>query len=227
MLELPNITIVSVNCISAIDSIRAINYSRREINFKEAILFTHEDILAEGIKVIRIDKLKSIDEYSDFMLRLADYDIDSDFVLIVQDDGFVLNANKWDPDWLNFDFCGAPWPKQEEWKKIQKASRYMDKWSNSVGNGGFSLRSRKFLQLSSQFKSCEGYSEDNFLCIIQQHFMYENGVHFPTPYRIRSFSQENNLIDWPKQIYLDSASTFGFHGHQFVNSSELINLKNR
>ena len=37
------------------------------------------------------------------MHRLASY-IETDFVLIVQYDGFVLHAQAWDDDFLNYDY---------------------------------------------------------------------------------------------------------------------------
>lgn len=53
-------------------------------------------------------------------------------VLIVQWDGYVTNAAAWDPAFLESDYLGAKWP----WAPV----------GNRVGNGGFSLRSRKLLQ---------------------------------------------------------------------------------
>lgn len=226
MLKLPNIAIISINCIDPVESVKAIRYSCKDIEFKDRFLFTDDKQEHEGIKRIEIPKLTSIDAYSDFCLRVADYKIDADYLLFVQPDGFVLNADKWDPYWLKFGFVGAPWPNRISWIEKQKAKDYMGPWANLVGNGGFSLRSRKFIELSSRFANCEGYNEDNFLCLVKNHFMVDNGIWFPTTHTASNFSMENNLDDWQQPIILDPKKTFGFHGHNFTNSQELINLKN-
>jgi hypothetical protein len=227
-LDLTNIAIVSINCVSAIESVKAINYSRREINFKEAILFTDQDIHAEQIHTIKINKLNSISEYSDFMLRLADY-VDSDYVLIVQSDGFVLSANNWNPAWLKYDYISAPWPDSPDWIQRQQMKEFMVGNWNRVGNGGFSLRSRKFLELSAKFDSCLGFGEDNFLCLMKYNYMIDNGIKFAPVELAKKFSYENPLSEdghkWNDSVKLEVGSIFGFHGHQLANSTELIALK--
>ena len=65
--------------------------------FKEAILFTHEDVFAPDIKVIKIPRLKSVDEYNDFIL-LTVYTPNS------KGDLSRLNerTNKWDVLFKNY-----------------------------------------------------------------------------------------------------------------------------
>ncbi len=228
MIKLPNVTIVSINCVAATESVKAINYSRRGIDFKEAILFTHEDISAEGIRVVKIDKLNSVDEYNDFVLKLANY-TNSDFVLIVQDDGFVLSPHLWRPHFLSYDYIAAPWPDDKDWIDRQSAKECMTGSWNRVGNGGFSLRSRKFLSFSANFNSCEGLGEDVFLCLKNYNYMISNGIKFAPAHIAIDFSYENALSDWKNNngsITLDPSKHFGFHGHQLLNSADLINLKN-
>ncbi len=226
MLKLPNVAIISINCKNPEDSVKAIQYSCKDIEFKSRHLFTSAKMLCEGVDVIKIPHIDSVFKYSDFILRLSDYKIDADFFLIVQDDGFVLNADKWDNSWLEYDYIGAAWPGEDSWIDIQKARDFMRNSNNRVGNGGFSLRSRKFLSLSSQFANCEGYGEDNYLCLVKKDFMLKNGIKFPPLSVANSFSMENNLQDWKSSMSLDTERTFGFHGHNFINSQELINLKN-
>lgn len=222
MIDLPNVTIVTANCVKPIDGIRAIKYSQRGIKFKEAILFTDKDIRLDGLRTEIIPTLTSVDAYNDFILRLADH-VDSDYVLLVQDDGFVLSPELWDPEFLNYDYIGAQWPQEKSWSEIQRAKDYMH--LNSIGNGGFSLRSRKFLELSARFNSCVGYGEDCFLNCVNYGFMEANGVKYPPAELANKFSIENNLQDWKTPIAIDPTKHFGFHGKNFINSNELINLK--
>jgi hypothetical protein len=52
-------------------------------------------------------------------------------VLVIQHDGFPINAEAWDDEFLGFDYTGAPW-------------LYPDS-ERCVGNGGCSIRSRNLL----------------------------------------------------------------------------------
>lgn len=227
MVDLSNTTIVSVNCVKPEDGIAAIKYSSRGIKFGRSVLFTDSYIEpVEGIEIVKIPKLKSVDEYNDFILRLAGY-IDSDFCLIVQDDGFVLNPGKWNPDFLKYDYIGAPWPDNFAWKQLQTGKSYMTPGWNRVGNGGFSLRSRKFLEVSSKFDTCFGFGEDFFLCVIKHGVLKMHNIQWAPIELARTFSYENNIENWPAPVELDPFSTFGFHGHQLTNSHRLIALKNK
>ncbi len=224
MLNLPTITLVSIDCVNAIESVSALRYSARNIEFKESILLTNENIQVAGIRTIQIDKLHSVNEYNDFVLRLNEY-IDSDYILLIQADGYVLNADHWSNDFLLFDYIGASWPNEQSWIDRQEAKYYMRGNWNRVGNGGFSLRSRRFLELSANFKTCAGYGEDNFLCVINHDYMVDNGIKFAPVELAEKLSRENNLQDWTNPGIHDPNISFGFHGKNFSNYQELINFK--
>lgn len=226
------IILVQINCVNAIDGINAMHYSMRGMKFSDAILFTHEDIEAEGIRVVKIDKLNSVDAYNDKVLRLyemlEELKVEYDFMLLVQNDGFIISPELWDPQFLAFDYLGAPWPNNKEWIDMQKrVNPYMTKNWNRVGNGGFSLRSKKFMILSSFYPSCLALGEDVFLCLINQRTMLDNLIRFaPVDVALR-FSYENPIAETDYRPYFDKTKHFGFHGHQLANSQELINLKNK
>jgi hypothetical protein len=68
-------------------------------------------------------------------LRLVPKVVTTDFNLTVQPDGFAINPQAWDDRFWEYDYIGAPWP----W--MWGGGPY---WPGPiVGNGGFSLRSRK------------------------------------------------------------------------------------
>lgn len=215
-----NVTIISIDCVRPEESIKALKYSSRNILFKEAILFTDANIRYPGIRTINIPTLNTIDAYSNFCLRLADY-LDADYVLIVQNDGFVLNADMWNNSWLNYDFVGAPWPNDQSWIDCQQYKNYV----NRIGNGGFSLRSRKFLELSANFSHCEGFGEDVFLNCVNYGYMLSNGVKYPSVDIASKFSYENNLNNWQEREELDINKHFGFHGRNCSNHEKIVKLK--
>lgn len=233
MLTLPQVTIVAIDCVTPAEAVKALRYSMRGIKFKEAVLFTTDPIqdprhsmYLPDIRLVGIPKL-DLNGYSDFCLRLSQY-IDSDYVLIIQKDGFVTNPEMWSPEFLKYDYIGAAWSNEESWIEKQTAKAYIrDVFSqNRVGNGGFSLRSRKFLEVSSHFKNCGGYGEDCFLCTINYHYMVAQGIKFAPLQLSYNFSYENPLAEFGNEYRLDPMAHFGFHGHQFHNSEEVINSKN-
>jgi hypothetical protein len=68
-------------------------------------------------------------------LRLMPLVVTTEFNLIVQSDGFAVNGSAWDDRFWNYDYIGAPWTWM--WGGGPP-------WSGPiVGNGGFSLRSRR------------------------------------------------------------------------------------
>lgn len=94
-----------------------------------------------GAEIINI----LIPEFTDFFedinrvcLRLLPRVVTTDFNLTVQPDGFAINPHAWDDRFWEYDYIGAPWP----W--MWGGGPY---WPGPiVGNGGFSLRSRKLYQ---------------------------------------------------------------------------------
>ena len=136
------------------------------------IIFTDAEI--EGnFEIVKINKIDHIKDYNNFILKLKNY-VKSPYVLVVQDDGHVLNPNIWTDEFLKYDYIGAPWPASKKWNKrwdrygknYSKKIKYHSKF-NRIGNGGFSLRSKKFLDYSLQFSNTEILAEDVFLtCII-------------------------------------------------------------
>ena len=61
-----------------------------------------------------------LEGYSEFVIRELHKYVDTSHCLLVQWDGYVLNPKSWLPQFLDYDYIGAPWN------------------GNVVGNGGFS-----------------------------------------------------------------------------------------
>jgi hypothetical protein len=91
--------------------------------------------ILDKIKIIYIDKIDKIG-YSDFIIKDLYKHASGDFCLIVQHDGYVIDHLMWRDEFLSVDYIGAPWPP--EWG-----------YKNRVGNGGFSLRSKRFMEHSA------------------------------------------------------------------------------
>jgi hypothetical protein len=131
MLELPTVTLCCIDTVNPPLALRALRLSGAEIRFASTLLLADRPLDAAGVEVRVIEPFASRVEYSEFVLKSLVRHIDTPFVLLIQWDGYVINPAAWRGEFLACDYIGAKW----FWH--QDAMR--------VGNGGFSLRSRKLL----------------------------------------------------------------------------------
>ena len=147
-----------------------------------------------GVPSRRIEPLRGLKDYNRFLhQRLIDH-VQSDFVLIFQWDGFVRDAAAWSDEFLGFDYIGAPWPAA-----TSPPGRH-------VGNGGFSLRSRRLLEALADPELAFDPSrpEDKVICRELRPLLEEkHGIRFAPVELAARFSFEHGGHDQP---------TFGFHG---------------
>lgn len=128
--------------------------------------------------------------------------VDTDYVLIIQSDGYVKNPTAWMDEWLSYDYIGATW-----W--------YNDKFN--VGNGGFSLRSRKLLQiLATDRNIVRTHPEDHHICRTYGRYLTKKcGIRFAPDEVAKKFS-----IEGYKQKDKTYSGQFGFHGGAVVFPGE-------
>jgi hypothetical protein len=181
-IELPNVTLTCIDNIHHKEAIAAMERCSEHINFGDVVpLF--------------LLPINSIEEYSKFVFKgLADY-IQTDFCMIVQHDGFVLNPYLWQDAFLDYDYIGAPW-----W--------YQD--GHNVGNGGFSIRSRRLmLELLEPFYD-DVHPEDDRICRKYRKRLESKGFTFAPEWLAKQFSWEGNPT-YPEF----KNDTFGYHCNGF------------
>jgi len=209
MKNLSNVDLALIDCVNPEKALAVIGHCSKMFNFGNVKLFTHVDLdVPEYIQLIKVENIDSIEKYSDFCLRLNDY-IDNDYLLLIQIDGFILNPEKWDDNFLCFDFVGAPFPL------------YYGE-PNDIGNGGFCLRSKFFLEYASQFQTTNGAPEDRFLVQHNYDKAIECGIIFPPTEVAFRFSAENYLPHHPVKAF-DANFHFGWHGkhlYDFVSTQK-------
>jgi hypothetical protein len=226
MINLPKVTLVAVSGIDPVGSINALMLSMKGIKYHEAVLISHNrpENLPSGItfKQCKPTELastdpKNKDDYSRFMLfSLCDY-IESDYCLIVHNDAYVLRPEKWDDEFLNYDYIGAPWPKR--FKFFTDEGELV-----RVGNGGFSLRSKRMLNIMNELNlpftdhGTGFYNEDGILCIYYRKKLEDAGIKFAPVTLAARFSHE---IDCPESV----SDSFGFHDSKIVFPAWLWPLK--
>lgn len=95
-------------------------------------------------------------EYSWFMLFALWRVVETEFALIVQDDGWVLSIDNWQDAFLDYDYIGAPihlahvqTPEGARWVRGFQWCNDFDRPGYTITpvlNGGFSLRSQRLMR---------------------------------------------------------------------------------
>lgn len=176
-MKLSNVTICAIDSVQPEKAKKAIERSSQAITFGGELFIDHASI-------------NSRQAYSKFVLQELHKYIKTDFVLMVQWDGWVINPNAWQDQFLDYDYIGAVWPWHPEGVR--------------VGNGGFSLRSKKLLELTADPRFVyKNLNEDDLICHVNRDFLVNNNIKFAPEELARYFSFEREITN---------LIPFGFHG---------------
>jgi hypothetical protein len=152
------ITLVSVTGLAdARGAAMALQHSRAQMPGAHAVLCSPQAPagLAPGIAHLPIAPM-NYHEYGWFMMFALWRVVHTEFALVVQEDGWVVDAGNWRDEFLDCDYIGAPihlakidapqgtyWRNRFEWAdELGKPGHVV----TPVQNGGFSLRSRRFMR---------------------------------------------------------------------------------
>lgn len=190
-LHLPQVTICAVSSVNVAATIRALETTLAQVDVPAALLFTDSHVQPDhpGITVVPIAPITSSRAYSDFLLaQLVDY-VETSHCLVIQWDGHVLDASRWLPDFLDHDYIGASWPQFPD--------------GHDVGNGGFSLRSRRLMQLCRDPAFQPSHPEDVAIARINRDWLEGQGMSFAPRELADRFAAERAG---------DVMASFGYHG---------------
>ena len=131
--DLPSVTLCAVDCLNPALALRALDICGLQCKFGDTVFLSDSAsrYQLDGCRMVDIPRIGSVAEYSRFVLKELGGYFNTEFVLLVQWDGYIINLQSWRPEFLEYDYIGAPW------------SWYQD--NHRVGNGGFSLRSRRLM----------------------------------------------------------------------------------
>lgn len=197
--ELTNITLIGIDCINLKRLQLAADISMSEISFGAVKLLT--SIQSDDPRVINIPKINSTKQYSEFMIKELHKYVDTEFALIFQYDGFVLNSSAWTDEFFKYDYIGSPWYHLGNLR---------------VGNGGFSLRSKKLLDwLGNNWKTINAriHPEDVYISRFARSYLEKEGMKFAPEEVASKFAMEGNerSVVWKGE--------FGFHGIKYTDIS--------
>ncbi len=211
---------MAIDCVDVAGALRALDISSQEIEFGAVKFLT--SLPTDDPREVEIPHIGSIEAFSEFCIKnLKDY-VDTDFVLLVQQDGFILNPDSWEDEFLNYDYIGAPW-LVADWSVRDFAFPESLLGTMVVGNGGFCIRSKKFLEMSARLAK-EGvfpkyHPEDVAMCVWQRSEVEAAGVTFAPPDVAARFSLEGDDLVYDKQ--------FGFHSLKFTDITKWISENQR
>ena len=204
MIRIRNTTLISVSGLHPDQALKALETSCAQCRFDHVRLLTDQPLVHRRIDIQRIESLHNTEAYSRFVLkRLFDYVL-TDYCLIIQPDGFVRNEKAWTDEYFNYDYIGAPWDLQFNFPCLTSRNR--------VGNGGFSLRSRRLLYATKYlYKHQDFHPEDVVICRLHREFFESLGIKFAPVEVAEKFSVENNLY----------SGQFGFHGALTMEANKI------
>jgi hypothetical protein len=188
---LPQVTLCAVSSVNIEATLAAMEACCDLVEFGACKLLTHAPVRLPRpeIEVVPIEPLTSATAYSDFLLlRLADH-IQTSHCLVVQWDGHILHADRWQDAFLQYDYVGASWPQFDD--------------GHDVGNGGFSLRSRRLLDACRSYTFKRHHPEDVAICRTNRIALEDQGLTFAPREVADAFSAERAS---------DPALSFGYHG---------------
>ena len=182
MLDLPDVTLVAIDAGPVADLVdQAINDCLDHVRFA--------DVLSSGHLPAPID---GIDAWNKAIWHTVPELIKTSHYLVIQWDSWIINPAAWSDDFLGYDYIGAPWG----WHR----------GGPEVGNGGFSLRSKRlglYLRDNAEVFPVK-FPEDDWLCRRYRPLLRGDLLFAPDAVAYR-FSRERT--GWEL-----SQPSFGFHG---------------
>ncbi len=209
-MRLPNITLCCIDNQYPNLGFDALTQSAKDCSFGEVIFFTHSGYTPPehqipNLKIISIDKINDLISYSEFIIKGLNEYIQTSHALIVQWDGFITHPKLWREQFLEYDYIGAPWPTEK---------------GLVVGNGGFSLRSKRLLSALQDKAIIAKHPEDQCICLKNRQYLQDTyGISFAPGKLAEQFAFE---------LQKPTFDCFGFHAVSnlplVLSEPDLLNL---
>ena len=215
MKNLPTVTLVIIDCVDVKRAQLALDISCQDMSFGAVRLLT--SIPTDDPRAVQIAPLNSIDAYSKFCLLDLHRYVETSHVLVIQYDGFVVNPGAWQDAFLDYDYIGAP-ILIGDWAIGRHGVPAADIGKLVVGNGGFSLRSKRLTELTAALGHSGDFvltePEDWAMCYTERAKLEASGMTFAPVPLAEAFSFEGRTAEYCQ--YRDS---FGFHSLRWTDLS--------
>lgn len=202
MIKLPQVTLIALGSKNIEGMYRALEYSKQGIEWGD-------------VKLITEIECKTIDEWNKTIIYDLRKFVETEFCLLVHPDSAVVHPESWNPDWLNYDYIGAPWPLPTDDYSYRTPDGEIVRVGNSV-----SLRSQKMLNLPYELEMTwrpyyGNTNEDGFLTCHNRRLLQHFGCKFAPIEVAKYFSREmeipeNQDVDKPFCIHMpDNSENWG------------------
>lgn len=191
MIQLPRITVCLADTRNYAQSLASLQKTMSQIKPARTIFFTDIDIpnLPDGVEIVKIPTLYSKSDYSTWIISELWKHVQTEFMLIVQWDSWVLNADCWSDDFLQYDYLGPAWLGEDQF---------------NVGNGGFSIRSLALMKAAANDSVIVAtHPEDNVLAKIYR-------PHLEAKYGFK-WAPDSVADKFAFELRTPIQKTFGFH----------------
>jgi hypothetical protein len=154
MLKLHNLTLVMIETREHELAALAVEDCLKVAEFGDVLILTDRSTAFPRIGT----RIEEVPDWSDKLgwARSMWYDVPplvkTSHILAIQWDSWIWDPSVWRDEFLNYDFCGAPW-----WYKDGK----------NVGNSGFCLKSTRLARYLAKNRDkfpCDSSIEDDLLC---------------------------------------------------------------
>lgn len=210
--DLKNVSCVQIEALFPDRAARVLNWCAQCCDFGEIILFSPRPPTIPFVgRWVQLPKFGYVG-YSTFSTKCLHYYVNNEFALVTQHDGFIIHPENWREEFLQYDYIGAPWPE--------------DFGGERVGNSGFSLRSRAFMQACADINiphnnemdepearrympGVDEAADDIWMCknADVREAMERFGISYAPVEVARFFSSEMEIPELP----FDDTKVFGFH----------------
>jgi hypothetical protein len=211
MIELPQVTLVAVDGgRNPVPTEQSLLRSASRVTFGRVMCFstaplTTRELYAHGCEWVQIPPT-TLTGYNQFCLAALHKFISTSHCLSIHSDSWIVTPDAWDPEWLDYDYVGAPWPVGHSGTK------------HRVGNSGFCLRSKQLLEATATLpndtyvwrgKVKAGCRDDVITCVMYRDELERGGLRFAPVEVAARFSFE---LPVPEAPALDSQ--FGTHEYR-------------
>jgi len=205
-IKIPDVTLLAISSTEEEGSIKSLVKCCEQIEFGNVKFVSHKkpESMPDFITWEYCPQIKSFYDFDCYVFPNIGNHIQTSHMLMVQSHAWIIHAELWDDNWLQYDFIGSPWVERSEFISFSTGEMVR------VGNGGFSLRSKKILDLPQKLNlpvvSDRGYtSDDGLLNSYYRKIFLENGINYPDVHIASRFAFENIVSE-----NIDIVP-FGFH----------------
>jgi len=184
-MNLDNVTLVTMETMYHDLAKRAMEETLARLPFKNVLVLSDQDFLP-GSTFVKIEH-GNMEQYCNILLKQLSQHINTSHMIFQQWDAMVHDGSQWTDEFLEYDYIGAPWPWRPE--------------GQNVGNGGFSLRSKKLLDalqaphIQMNLSGIHGVQEDNYICIEYRQELEARGIRYAPTDLANRFSMELHPYD--------------------------------